>query len=254
MVKLTPELISAAPSYLNPLKDRELDLRGHKIPAIENLGVTRDAHDTIDLTDNALTHLQNFPLLRRLKTIIVSNNRISHVSPQLATSTPFLTSLVLTNNALSELGDVVPLASLKHLTYLSLMGNPIREKKYYREWVIFNCKSLRVLDYQRVQDKERKQAQHLFVTVDNLPTALASSLSSTKSAPVPASKTFIPGTDEEPTGPSVPAGRAGRLMTAEERERVKAAILNATSAEEVRRLEKTLKEGWVPPPTQGQES
>jgi len=37
-------------------------------------------------------------------------------------------------------------------------------------------------------------------------------------------------------------------MTAEERERVKAAILQATSAEEVRRLEKTLREGWVPPP------
>lgn len=38
-------------------------------------------------------------------------------------------------------------------------------------------------------------------------------------------------------------------MTAEERERVKAAILKATSAEEIRRLEKTLKEGWVPPPS-----
>ena len=33
------------------------------------------------------------------------------------------------------------------------MANPVREKKYYREWVIFNCKSLRVLDYQRVHEK-----------------------------------------------------------------------------------------------------
>jgi len=41
-------------------------------------------------------------------------------------------------------------------------------------------------------------------------------------------------------------GRAGRLMTAEEKERVKAAIINATSAEEVRRLERNLKEGWMP--------
>ena len=59
-MKLTPELIASCPSYLNPLKDRQLDLRGeigrvlvlldlpiilrplgHKIPAIENLGVTK---------------------------------------------------------------------------------------------------------------------------------------------------------------------------------------------------------------------
>jgi hypothetical protein len=40
-MKLTPELISWSESRISPLKDRELDLRGHKIPAIENLGVTR---------------------------------------------------------------------------------------------------------------------------------------------------------------------------------------------------------------------
>lgn len=41
MVKLTPELIAQAPSTINTLKDRELSLRGHKIPAIDNLGVTK---------------------------------------------------------------------------------------------------------------------------------------------------------------------------------------------------------------------
>jgi len=40
-MKLTPELIAQAPSKLNPLKQRELDLRGLKLPAIENLGVTK---------------------------------------------------------------------------------------------------------------------------------------------------------------------------------------------------------------------
>jgi U2 small nuclear ribonucleoprotein A' len=57
-MKLTPELLAQAPSALNPVKERELNLRGvwavsllphranplppgHKIPAIENLGVTR---------------------------------------------------------------------------------------------------------------------------------------------------------------------------------------------------------------------
>jgi hypothetical protein len=40
-MKLTPDLIERSESRLSPLKDRELDLRGRKIPAIENLGVTR---------------------------------------------------------------------------------------------------------------------------------------------------------------------------------------------------------------------
>ncbi|KAG8892130.1 U2 snRNP complex subunit [Tulasnella sp. 417] len=243
-MKLTPELIASSPSYINPLKDRELDLRGHKIPTIENLGVTRDQHDTIDLTDNSVSHLQNFPLLKRLSTLLVSNNRVAHISPTLSKSIPNLTSLCLTNNAVSELGDLMPLGELKQLEFLSLLGNPVREKKYYREWVVFNCKSLRVLDYQRILDKERKSAKALFLTPDNLPTALATSLTAAKAAPTKAATT-----EEEPAGPSgaaLGAGKAGRLMTAEERERVKAAILKATSAEEVRRLEKTLREGWVP--------
>jgi U2 small nuclear ribonucleoprotein A' len=56
-MKLTPELLTQAPSSLNPIKERQLDLRGksytcvcilanrsvpgYKIPAIENLGVTK---------------------------------------------------------------------------------------------------------------------------------------------------------------------------------------------------------------------
>ncbi|KAG9013894.1 U2 snRNP complex subunit [Tulasnella sp. JGI-2019a] len=247
-MKLTPELIEASPSFINALKDRELDLRGHQIPAIENLGVTRDQHDTIDLTDNSLTHVQNFPLLKRLTSLLLANNRIAHISSSISNSIPNLNSLTLSNNALSELGDLVPLGELKRLEYLSLMGNPVREKKWYREWVIFNCKTLRVLDFQRIQDKEKKQAKTLFLTPDDLPTALATSFQAAKAQQ---STKNVVSTEEEPTSASaaaLAAGRAGRLMTAEEKARVKASILSATSAEEVRRLEKTLKEGWLPPP------
>ena len=35
-------------------------------------------------------------------------------------------------------------------------------------------------------------------------------------------------------------------MTAEEKERVRLAIANAKSAEEIRKLERSLKDGWVP--------
>jgi Leucine-rich repeat len=41
MVRLTTELVAKAPSYINPIKDRELDLRGKRIPQIEHLGVSK---------------------------------------------------------------------------------------------------------------------------------------------------------------------------------------------------------------------
>ncbi|CEL52219.1 U2 small nuclear ribonucleoprotein A' OS=Neosartorya fumigata (strain ATCC MYA-4609 / Af293 / CBS 101355 / FGSC A1100) GN=lea1 PE=3 SV=1 [Rhizoctonia solani AG-1 IB] len=247
-MKLTPEVLAAAQSYINPLKDRELNLRGHKIPAIENLGVTHDQHDTIDFTDNALTSLSNLPRLHRLHTLLLASNRISHIAPSIATSAPRLRTIVLTNNMITELADLKPLGTLKHLEFLSLLGNPVREKKHYREWVIWTCaSSLRVLDFQRIKDKERKSCKALFVTAEGLPTALATSIEEAASAQ-PTGLTFTPGGDDIKSDdrPGQKAGAAGRLMTAEERARVREAIANASSAEEIKRLERALRDGYVP--------
>ena len=63
-MKLTAELLAQCDSSINTLKERELDLRGFKIPAIENLGASRDLNDTIDLTDNDVRYLGNFPRMR----------------------------------------------------------------------------------------------------------------------------------------------------------------------------------------------
>jgi len=41
MVRLTAELVQKAPSYINPLKDRELDLCGNQTPLIENLAISK---------------------------------------------------------------------------------------------------------------------------------------------------------------------------------------------------------------------
>jgi len=244
-MKLTPELIAASRSYINPLKDRELDLRGHKIPTIENLGVTKDQHETIDFTDNSISSVSNLPLLRRLRTLLLSNNRITHISPSIHISCPNLSSLILTNNALAELGDLKALEGCKKLEWMALIGCPVRQKKWYREWCLWVVKPLRVLDYQRIKDKERESAKSLFLTPDNLPTALATAVASTLTAPSAANA--HPDMDQSLSAPAaLTAGKAGRMMTAEERERVRAAIARAGSAEEVKRLEKMLREGYVP--------
>lgn len=241
MVKLTPELLAQAPSALNPVKERQLDLRGYKIPTIENLGVTKDQHDAIDFTDNSIAVLGNLPLLKRLRTLLLANNRVASISPSIHLSVPNLTTLVLTGNSIAELGDIEPLKEIKGLKYLALLGNPVREKKWYREWLAWRIPSLRVLDFQRIRDKEREAGKSLFLTADGLPTALATTISTTVSKQ--GSKATV--TLDEPK-PAALSGKAGRLMSKEDAEKVKLAIAKATSIEEIRRLERSLREGYMP--------
>ena len=86
---------------------------------------------------------------------MLANNRITAISPSIHLSVPNLTTLILTNNNFSELGDLEPLKELKGLKYISLMGNPVREKKWYREWLAWRLSALRVIDFQRIRDKVR---------------------------------------------------------------------------------------------------
>lgn len=76
MVRLTLETINDASQYVNPVQQREISLRNLQIPVIENLGVTKDQFDVIDLTDNNLRKIENFPLMKRLETLLLHNNRI----------------------------------------------------------------------------------------------------------------------------------------------------------------------------------
>ena len=81
----------------------------------------------------------------------------------------------------------------------------------------------------------------MFVTPDGLMTQLATTLSTTVST-----QSANPGLTIDEPKPMPVAGKAGRLMTKEERERVKAAIASAKSIEEIRRLERSLREGYLP--------
>ena len=67
-MRLTADLILGARTFINPLKERELDVRGYRIAQIENLGVTKDQFDTLDLSDNEIKKLGNFTPAARLTT------------------------------------------------------------------------------------------------------------------------------------------------------------------------------------------
>lgn len=106
MGRITAELVRESPQFLNPLRQREIDLRSNKIPTIENLGATLDQFDTIDLSDNDISRVDGFPTLKRLKTLFLNNNRISKFAPNLHEFLPNLEELILTNNNIQEFADI----------------------------------------------------------------------------------------------------------------------------------------------------
>ncbi|XP_065150378.1 U2 small nuclear ribonucleoprotein A' [Paramisgurnus dabryanus] len=229
MVKLTAELIEQAAQYTNPVRDRELDLRGYKIPVVENLGATLDQFDTIDFSDNEIRKLDGFPLLKRLKTLMMNNNRICRIGENLEVSLPDLRELILTSNNIQELGDLDPLATVKTLTLLSLLRNPVTNKKHYRLYVINKLPQIRVLDFQKVKLKERQEAEKMFKGKRGA--QLAKDIAKR-------TKTFTPGAGlqaEKKMGPS-----------AADVEAIKNAIANATSLAEVERLKGLLQSGQIP--------
>ncbi|KAF1520938.1 UNVERIFIED_CONTAM: U2 small nuclear ribonucleoprotein A', partial [Eudyptes pachyrhynchus] len=230
MVKLTAELIEQAAQYTNAVRDRELDLRGYKIPVIENLGATLDQFDAIDFSDNEIRKLDGFPLLRRLKTLLMNNNRICRIGESLEQALPSLTELILTNNNIAELGELDPLSTIKSLTYLSILRNPVTNKKHYRLYVIHKVPQVRVLDFQKVKLKERQEAEKMFKGKRGA--QLAKDIARR-------TKTFSPGaglpTDKKKAGPS-----PGDV------EAIKTAIANATTLAEVERLKGLLQAGQIP--------
>jgi U2 small nuclear ribonucleoprotein A' len=98
MVKISAELISRSAQFLNPIKEFQLDLRGYKIGAIENLSATNDQFGCIDLSDNSITKLETLPKLNRLRTLMIINNRVVKVERDYALNCPNLENLILTNN------------------------------------------------------------------------------------------------------------------------------------------------------------
>lgn len=248
MVKLTPDLIEQAHQFTNPVRDRELDLRGFKIPVIENLGATLDQFDTLDLSDNEIRKLDGFPLLKRLHCLLLNNNRITRISENLEVNLPNLESLILTNNSVQELGDLDNLSTISTLTTLSLLRNPVSTKKYYRLYVINKLPQLRLLDFQKVRLKEREAAAKMFKGKKGR--QFAAEIGKRN-------KTFVPGAALPAQVKQVAMGgsaatadvnvlQAAATAARQDAAAIREAIAKATTLEEVERLNQMLKSGQIP--------
>eukprot|EP00941_MAST-03F_sp_MAST-3F-sp1_P002853 g2853.t1 len=194
--RLTPDLISTSPAVYNPLGERMLDLRSLKLLVIENLDEAEDEFDAIDICDNNIKKLANFPRMFRLRSLYIANNNISKIDTEIGKALMNLSFLQLSNNRISKLSDVGALASLGNLKELSLIDNPVTQRPHYRLYVAATLPHLRVLDFQRITQKERIAASALFSSSsgksllkkikDNQDTATISmSVEGEKSSPTP---------------------------------------------------------------------
>ena len=222
-MSLSANLISRSPAFLSPLKDRELDLRGNKIAVIENLAATQDQFDSIDLSDNEIRKLECMAILKRLTQLLLNNNRITRISEGLGKALPKLETLVLTNNRLSTLAELEPLAHLPTITSLALVDNPVSKLKDYRAFVIALLPRLKVLDYKRVKLAEREEAEGTFRRSRRAKRG--------------------DGVSDEVLAAEQTGGAPRAAPTEEQIAQIRQAILTASSLEEVQKLESALARG-----------
>lgn len=233
MVKLTTDLIEQAVQYVNAIRDRELILRGYKIPVIENLGAAMDQFDTIDFSDNDIRKLEGFPIMNRLKSLLFNNNRIVRIEEDIHQNIPNLRELYMTNNEIAELADLDNLTGFKKLEFLSLLRNPVTHIKEYRLYVAHKMPQIRVLDFRKIKQRERDEAKKLFGSKEG-----EEILQQAKKK----TKTFTPGK------PTQRRPDASVMSSASYKEKlaIKEAILKAKSLEEIEQLKIMLQEGKIP--------
>ncbi|KAJ5071800.1 u2 small nuclear ribonucleoprotein a' [Anaeramoeba ignava] len=227
MPRLTVELILSSPSFTNPLNQRELTLRGNRISTIENLGSTLDQYEAIDFINNEIVKLDNFPLLKRLETLLLTNNRISKIGRNIWENLPNLQSIVLSSNLIADFEEIDNLSGFKNLSRLSLQNNPICLKDHYRLYVIYKIPSLKTLDYRRIRLEERKNAQKMFANENEKKFLIKKEKETEKEI-------------EKEKDENIP-----KQISKAQFQEIQKRILNAQSTQEIEELEKLLKEGII---------
>lgn len=256
MVRLTAEMVRTAPQGLNCLGDWELDLRGRRLVDIAALAPVAGRYDAIDLSRNFLPALSGFPFAPRLRHLHVPRNRIAAIGPGFADAVPALESLLLTDNGLASLAAArlsEELARLPCLTLLCLRGNPVTRTPNYRLAVIAALPGVRVLDFVRVRDAERRAARRFFggaMAVDGgggerAPASAGEGGGGGGAAGGDGGRGTPRAAASAADGGGGGGGGAAASVSVADRERLRRMIAAAESIEEVDALEAALKSGDV---------
>lgn len=147
------------------------------------------------------------------------------IAENLEESIPNLETLILTGNQIQDLCDIDPLIKLKSLTTLSLLQNPVSAKAHYRQYLMYKLPQLRLLDFKKIKQKERDEAHEFFKT--------------------PRGKEILKDIKKR-KAQNQAAGVDKPFASQDDRNKIREAITNASSLEEVQRLSKMLQSGFIP--------
>lgn len=234
-MRLTRDTILSAPQSLNCVREYQLTLRDLGIQIIENLAVTEDQFDAIDLTNNAIATLDGFPRLIKLRTLYATSNKVARISETLGESLPNLEWLILTNNRIAKFAELDKcLRGLPRLKYLSLVDNPVSGSKDYRLFVISRCPGLKMLDYCKVTEAEREAAASGEWAAKD-----AAELDRSSGR----GKRKMDEDEDEMRGAEAQVQTTRKQPSQEQLMAIKAAIASAATLDEVERLERRLMEG-----------
>lgn len=248
-MRITPELLRRSPIFLNAVKEREIDLRNNHIVVIENLGATEDLNQCINLCDNLIVKLENFPVLKRLQTQLLANNNIKDISVGQGTKLPNLESLIQSNNNLTTLEDIKPLQEFENsIRILAIDGNPIT-KKYTNLPIILSIilPKLQIQNYQRINKKDheyakiiRKQIKEGSITWEIFCSIYQTNMVDTKNIPT-IDKDVISTIDDDSTYETIP-----KYLTPQQRQKFLSYIDTLHSTNEVTIMDELLKKGLIP--------
>jgi U2 small nuclear ribonucleoprotein A' len=258
-MRITAELLDNAERRMNPNSERELVLRDMGIAAIENMGAARDDYDSWDLTGNRISKLENFPRLKRLTTLLVSNNSITEIDASIKNASS-VQNLSLGYNRIASLAQVHNISkAFPRLETLCLVGNPVTStlhfvshhfgyaviltrcidspegRPFYRLFTIWRIPSLQFLDFEKVTLSARENSRQLAASVAGAELEQDINVEASSAA----MKTFVPGGSG--FGKSFIA-----TYTQAEKEKIRNMLTSAQSSKEVEEIENAVRSGLIP--------
>ncbi|POM70642.1 U2 small nuclear ribonucleoprotein A' [Phytophthora palmivora] len=123
-----------------------------------SLRVNNNKISRLDDMQEALCAVFDYPAM--LQWLDLSGNVLESIPPNVFSAYPDLFTLHLHGNLLNKYSDVDALAKcLPRLHSISLHGNPLEEKKHYRNYVIASFPNLKQLNFSSVTRGDREKAE-----------------------------------------------------------------------------------------------
>ncbi|KAL6450246.1 LEA1 U2 small nuclear ribonucleoprotein A' [Candida maltosa Xu316] len=232
-MRLTVKSINEAPVILNPEGKLTILLRDLDLTECENLSITENKFQVIDLSNNGLLKLGNIPPnFTNLECLLLSNNNISYIDEDTFSSNNNIKSLMLYNNNIKSFQPIMK-DKFTNLETLVLLGNPITELDNYRIFTIWLIPSLKVLDFQKIKNLERIEGEKLFGKNHDEFNQLALEMLSKSS------------NNGQLNGNNKQVDNVVKKLSDNEKEELLKKLETATSLEEIEKIEEALKNGVV---------